>query len=72
MSESPDLELCLRCGQRAVCDADDYGEHCSECLQTVNENRAEAAYERSLEECFRGDEAMAFLASQQEQARRLK
>jgi len=66
-------ELCIRCELRPVCEADDYGEHCVECLAIVEENRAEAAWERSQEgECFRGGEAASYLSEQQEQARRLK
>lgn len=67
-----DTDLCLRCGERPVCDEDDYDEHCTECLATVNENRAEAAYEASLSECFRGNEARAYLVEELNRMRRLK
>ena len=67
------VELCLRCQANPVCPADDYAEHCAECLAIVEENLAEAAWERSQEgECFRGGEAAAYLAEEQERARRLK
>lgn len=64
------LILC-DCG-KPVCERDDFQERCEQCLENHEQNQAEAAYERSLGECFRGNEAMAFLAEQQEQARGLK
>jgi hypothetical protein len=65
--------MCQRCGECAVSPEDDYEEHCAECLEIVNQNRAEAAWESSQEgECFRGGEAAAYEAEQQERARRLK
>ena len=36
------------------------------------DNQAEAAYERSLGECFRGGEYAAWLAAEQAEARKLK
>jgi hypothetical protein len=41
-------------------------------LQSEFENRAEAAYERSLSDCFRGTEYAGYLAAQQAEAQRLK
>lgn len=58
--------LCERCEERLRLPNEDYCETC-------RDNLAEAAYERSQEgECFRGNEAAAFAAEEQERARRLK
>lgn len=64
------LILC-DCG-KPVAERDEFQERCEQCLENHEQNQAEAAYERSLGECFRGDEAAAYLAEQQAQARRLK
>ena len=58
------LNQCERCERPAI----DGEALCAECEQ----NRAEAAHERSQEEGFRGTEAAGFLAEQQEAARKLK
>ncbi len=60
---------CDGCQREKPCAMQDSGEFlCEDCVQ----NQAEAAYERSLSECFRGGEYAAHLAEQQAQARRLK
>lgn len=51
------------CG-KPVCERDEYEERCEQCLENHEQNQAEAAYERSLGECFRGGEAAAYEAEQ--------
>jgi len=57
--------ICEDCEQRVAVAGE---ELCPGC----RDNRAEAAYEHSLGECFRGNEAAAYDAEQQDKARRLK
>ncbi len=54
------IELCEKCEKRPVSADCENGFYCSECLQ----NMAEAYYEQSLGECFRGNEAAAYQAEQ--------
>ena len=52
-----------------------HGGYCEDCGELIDEDAAsEAAWERRMEdgETFRGREAAAFMAEQQEKARRLK
>ena len=63
--------LLCDCG-KPVCERDEFEERCETCLVNHEQNAAEAAYERSLGECFRGTEAAAYEAEQQAEARKLK
>ena len=54
----PNPYLCEHCAIRPVLGDDIY---CQQCLQ----NMAEVLYERSLGECFRGNEAESYNAEQQ-------
>lgn len=55
--------LCERCEERLRLPNEDYCETC-------RDNLAEAAYERSQDECFRGGEAAAFGAEEQARIQR--
>lgn len=70
MTSLSDSPLC-DCG-KPVCERDDFQERCEECLANHEQNQAEAAYERSLGECFRGGEYAAYIREEQAAARRLK
>jgi hypothetical protein len=57
------------CG-KLIWEGDEYAERCKECYETHQQNRAEAAYEDSLGECFRGGEAAAYEAEQMDKVQR--
>jgi len=57
--------ICERCEKREALPTDEY---CEECLQ----NMSEAAYERSLSDCYRGTEAASALVEEQARVQRLK
>lgn len=57
------------CG-KPVAERDEFQERCEQCLENHEQNQAEAAYEDSLGECFRGGEAAAFYAEEQDRIRR--
>jgi len=63
--------LLCECG-KPVCERDGFQERCESCLENHEQNQAEAAYERSLGECFRGGEAAAYQAEQMAAWQRLK
>jgi hypothetical protein len=59
----PQPVLCEDCGVRAAVTGDD-------CCPDCRDNRAEAAHERSLGEAFRGGEAAAYAAEEQDRIQR--
>jgi len=63
-----EIYLC-ECG-KPVCERDEFQERCETCLKTHEQNEAEAAYERSLSDCFRGGEYAASVAAEQARVQR--